>query len=449
MKSRHRLTGRVIFRGDPGYDKARKNWNPFVDTFPLVFVFAQETRDIQNALSWACENNVPIRFRSGRHALDKGLSEVKDGIVIDVSEMKRIRFNRKKGIAIVETGSNVGPTVKALAREGYMLPFGDSPTVGVGGITMGGGIGLLQRSIGLISDNLIGLKMVDADGNLIQADHHRNEDLLWASRGGGGGNFGVNTEYVYKLHKAPEKATVFEIDWPWDQLETVFKAWQNWAPDVDTRLGTILELFSKKNGTLRSTGLFLGHKDELEKLLKPLKNAGSPTKVFVKMFTYPDAVDYLIPTQKIPGRADANKKFSSNWAQDLLPDEAIKVMRQFLEESQSEDTNFFFLNAGGALNQPSPNETAFYWRNAKFYMEWNASWTDRSDQARNLALVEETRLRLKPFVEGSYVNVPDQFIRNFGPAYYGTNFDRLQRVKAKYDPRNVFQFPQSIPPKYY
>lgn len=448
MNDKHHLTGRVIFRGDPGYNQARKNWNPFVDTFPLVFVFAQETKDIQNALLWARENKIPIRFRSGRHALDKGLSEVKDGIVIDVSEMKRIRLNKEKEIAIVETGNNVGPLVKALAREGFMAPFGDSPTVGIGGITMGGGIGLLQRSIGLISDNLVGLQMVDANGRVIQADRKRNNDLLWASQGGGGGNFGINTEYVFKVHRAPKIATVYKIDWPWQQLEKVFKTWQKWSPYVDDRLGSILEIYTKKNGLLRSTGLFLGSKEELIRLLYPLINTGTPIDVFVKTFSYLGAVDYLIPSEPIPGRATESQKFSSTWAPDLLPDEAIGVMRRFLEESTGTDSNFFFLNAGGAINQPSPNDTAFFWRNSKFYLEWNSSWANKYEETKNLALVEKTRRGLAPYIEGSYVNVPDQFIRDFGPAYYGSNFERLKRVKSKYDPQNIFHFPQSIPPAF-
>ncbi|WP_349409165.1 FAD-binding oxidoreductase [Pseudalkalibacillus sp. SCS-8] len=446
MPSRTGLTGKVIFQGEPGYEEARKNWNPYVDTFPLVFVFAQRTYDIQNAILWARKHDVPIRFRSGRHALDKSLSEVKGGIVIDVSDMKRIKVYDKKGIALVETGNNVGPLVKTLASQGFMAPFGDSPTVGVGGITMGGGIGLLQRSIGLISDNLVGLQMVDANGRIVTADHQRNSDLLWASRGGGGGNFGINTHYVYKLHRAPKEATVYKITWPWNQLEEVFKTWQKWAPDVDRRLGSILEIFSRRNGLLQSTGLFLGSKRELEQLLKPLKSTGTPTEIFVKTFTYLGAVNYLIPSQPIPGRSDDNKKFSSNWAPHLLPEEAIRIMRRFLEVSPGMSSNFFFLNSGGALNQPQPNETAFYWRNSKFYLEWNASWNSPFEEQINLALVEKTRKRLLPFVEGSYVNVPDQNIKDFGAAYYGTNFERLKQVKAMYDPNNVFHFPQSIPP---
>lgn len=448
MGSKIRLTGRVIFKGDPGYEQARLNWNPYVDTFPLVFVFAQSTKDVANAIKWARKNNVLIRVRSGRHALDKNLSMVKDGIVIDVSDMKKVRLIREKELAIVQTGINVGPLVKKVAQEGFMVPFGDSPTVGIGGITMGGGMGVVQRSIGLISDNLIGLEMVDANGTVLYASKNSNSDLLWASRGGGGGNFGINTEYSFKLHHAPAEATVFEIIWPWNQLEKVFKAWQKWAPFVDSRLGSTLEIFSKNNGLLHTTGLFLGSKTKLTSLLEPLISVGTPTKVFIQNLSYPNVVEYLLPDEPIPGRADQNNKFSSAWATSLFPDEAIKIIRSFLEESAGTESSFLFLNCGGALSRISYEATAFFWRSPKFYLEWNTTWTQDSEASRNLALVARTHQLLNPFVEGAYVNSPDQNIRNFGPAYYGTNFDRLQRIKAKYDPENVFYFPQSIPPKF-
>ncbi|MBL3645001.1 FAD-binding oxidoreductase [Bacillus sp. RHFB] len=448
MVSKIRLTGRVIFKGYPGYEQARQNWNPYVDTFPLVFVFAQSTKDVTNAIKWAQMNNVPIRARSGRHALDKNLSMVKDGIVIDVSDMKKVRLIREKEVAIVQTGIHVGPLVKKLAQEGFMVPFGDSPTVGIGGITMGGGMGLVQRSIGLISDNLIGLEMVDANGTVLNANKNINSDLLWASRGGGGGNFGINTEYRFKLHHAPAEATVFEIIWPWNQLEKVFKAWQKWAPFVDNRLGSMLEISSKNNGLLHATGLFLGSKTKLTSLLEPLTSVGTPTKVFIQKFPYPNAVDYLLPDETIPGRADQYYKFSSAWATRLFPDEAINIMRSFLEESTGTESSFLFLNCGGAVSRISPEATAFFWRSPKFYLEWNTTWTQDSEALRNLTLVARTHQQLNPFVEGAYVNSPDQNIINFGPAYYGTNFDRLQRIKAKYDPENVFHFPQNIPPEF-
>jgi FAD/FMN-containing dehydrogenase len=444
INSKTQLTGRVIFRGDPGYEEARLNWNPYTNTFPLVIVFAQNHYDVSNAIRWARENNVPLRARGGRHALERDMSVVKDGIVIDVSEMTRVRLNSKEEIALVETGNDVGPVVRTLARKGFMSPFGDSPTVGIAGLTLGGGIGPLQRTIGLASDNLIGVKMVDAQGRTLIADECNNSDLLWASRGGGGGNFGIATEYKLKVHRAPVNATMYDIIWPWGQMEEVVKVWQRWAPSVDERLGAILEVYSKNNGLLHATGLFLGSKAELTDLLKPLLTTGTPSEVNIQTLPWPALVDKWLAPDPIP--TDMSNKFSSSWGFDPFPNEAIKIMRHFLEEATGTDSNFFFLNWGGAVSRISPYATAFYWRDPKFYFEFSATWKDPSEAKRNLALVERTREMMKPFAKGSYVNVPDFNIENFGPAYYGANFDRLRKVKTKYDPMNVFCYPQSIPP---
>ncbi|MCM3718048.1 FAD-binding oxidoreductase [Fictibacillus phosphorivorans] len=437
------LTGRVIYQGDPGYDEAVLNWNPYVNTLPLVFVFAQNACDVSNAIKWARENDVPLRIRSGRHALDKDLSVVKGGIVIDTGDMNQFHLDKRKHIATVQPGIRVGPLVKALAREGFMAVFGDSPSVGIGGITTGGGFGVLSRSIGLISDNLLALETVDAQGNILKANPACNKDLFWASRGGGGGTFGYNTEYTFKVHRAPETATVFDIVWPWEQLETAFRAWQNLMPFVDERLGSYMEILSKVNGLCHVSGLFLGSRPELTQILQPLLNAGTPTNVVIETLFYPDCIDFLDPPDPI---ADQNFKFSSAWSKNLWQDEPISIMKQFLEEAPGTESNFYFTNWGGAISRVPKDKTAFYWRSPLFYTEWNATWIDPSEEASSLASVESVRQQLKPYVVGSYVNVPDENIENFGSAYWGTNFARLQRVKAKYDPENIFNHPQSVPP---
>ncbi|REB11577.1 FAD-binding oxidoreductase [Sporosarcina sp. BI001-red] len=444
IQSKTYLTGRVIFRGDPGYHEARQNWNPFSDSYPLVFVFAQNHLDVSNAIIWAQENKVPLRARSGRHALEREMSQVKDGIVIDVSDMNHVRLDRENGVAFVETGGTVGQIVKSLAQKGLMFPFGDSPSVGIGGITLGGGIGPLCRSIGLISDNLIGVKMVDAQGKLLIANEEENSDLLWASRGGGGGNFGIATEYEFNLHCAPAKATTFEIVWPWEQLEQVFDAWQNWAPFVDHRLGTSLEIGGKCNGLLHASGLFLGSKAELTNLLEPITSTGTPTEVNIQNLPWRVVVNNLLPADPIPD--PSSSKFSSAWVEEIWPDRAIRSMRSFLEKATGTESNFYFLNWGGAVSEIPSDKTAFFWRKPKFYTEWSASWMDPSEARKNIALVTKTRENLDPFIKGSYVNVPDFNIKDFGPTYYGRNFDRLRKVKTKYDPSNVFNYPQSIPP---
>ncbi|WIV21297.1 FAD-binding oxidoreductase [Paenibacillus polygoni] len=446
VSSKVKLTGKVIFRGDSGYEAARRNWDPHTDRYPKVFVFALKTQDVSNAIKWARHHHIPIRARSGRHALENNLSQVNGGIVIDVSKMQGIKLDKKKGTVIVETGNRVGRIAKTLAAQGFIAPFGDSPTVGIGGITLGGGIGPLQRTIGLISDNLIGLEMVDANGKVIVANHRKNADLLWASRGGGGGNFGICTKYKFKVRKAPTKATVFKITWPWNQFEKVLKVWQRWAPSVDTRLGSELNIGPKKGGNVTMEGLFLGPKTEAVRLLKPITSVGTPTESTIRLLPYPEVVNFLLAPDPVLTQKYSNQ-FSSGFGKSVFPDSAIKVMKEFLENAEADSTaGFFFLNWGGAVSRVSPKASAFFWRNAKFYVEWNTSWINPANAAKNIALTRNTRRKLQPYIVGSYINVPDQGIKDSGPVYYGTNYTRLRKVKAKYDPKNMFHNPQSIPP---
>lgn len=224
------------------------------------------------------------------------------------------------------------------------------------------------------------------------------------------------------------------------------KAWQKWAPFVDERLGCLLEVYSKINGLCHAEGIFQGSKSELTKLLQPLTSAGTPSRIVIETLSYPDAIDFLDPDEPIPGRSDQSVKFSSAWGLDIWPNEPYAIMRKFLEEATGTEANFFFINWGGALGRVPTDKTAFYWRNPLFYVEWNASWKHKSQEAVSIASVERVRKLIKPYVTGSYVSVPDQNIKNFGEAYYGNNFARLREVKTKYDPENFFHFPQSIPP---
>jgi FAD/FMN-containing dehydrogenase len=444
MNQKTKLTGRVVYPNDPEYPQARMNWNPFTNTFPIVFVFAQNTEDVANAVKWARENDVPLRMRSGRHALAKDFSQTDGGIVIDTSNMRNFILDKANGIAEVQAGIRVGQLVRALAREGVLAPFGDSSTVGIGGISTGGGITAIQRIAGLISDNILAATIVDAYGKILHVNKDENSDLLWALRGGGGGNFGIITSYTFIIRPAPYKVGIFEIVWPWNQLEEVIDEWQRWSPSVDERLGTILEIYSNKNGLLRSRGIFLGPKAELEDLITPLTDVGSPIKVLIDEVTLLEAIEFWEPDE--PLFDTQYSTWSSSWVEQTIPEEGIKAIRSFLEKAPGSESNFFFLNSGGAMNRVSPEDTAFFWRNTKYYIEWDASWTDECDTQQNIKLVNQTRIQLQPYITGSYVNVPDINIKNYGQEYYGDNFARLRKVKEKYDPENFFNFVQSIPP---
>lgn len=443
MQQKTKLTGTVIYPNDPEYWQARRNWNPFTNAFPIVFVFAQREEDVANAVKWARENSVSIRMRSGRHALAKDFSQTNGGIVIDTSQMTKVKLDKKHGIATVQAGIRVGVLVRMLAREGILAPFGDSSTVGIGGISTGGGITAIQRTAGVISDNILAATIVDANGEILHVSENENPDLLWAIRGGGGGNFGIITSYTFKIRPAPSRVGIFQVIWPWKQLDEVIDAWQRWAPSVDTRLGTILEAFAKTNGLLRSQGIFLGPKSELKKLITPLIDVGSPLKIFIDEVTLLEAIEFWAPNE--PLFDDQNTTWSSAWVEQILPEKGISAIHRFLKKTTGSESNFFFLNSGGVMNQVPPEDTAFFWRNTKYYLEWDASWTKESETEKNIMLVEQTRTLLQPYITGSYVNVPDLNIKNYGLEYYGDNFARLMKVKARYDPENVFNFIQSIP----
>jgi len=383
-------------------------------------------------------------MRSGRHALAKEFSQTNGGIVIDTGQMTKVKLDKKHGIATVQPGIRVGVLVRMLAQEGFLAPFGDSSTVGIGGISTGGGITAIQRTVGTISDNILAATIVDANGEILHVSKDENPDLLWAIRGGGGGNFGIIISYTFKVRPAPSRVGIYKITWPWKQLDEVIDGWQRWAPFIDERLGTILEAFPKAIGLLRSQGIFLGSKAKLKKLLAPLIDVGTPLKVFVDEVTLLEAIDFWAPNE--PFFDDQNTTWTSAWVKHFLPSKAIHAIHKFLEKAKGSESNLFLLNSGGEMNRVPPQETAFFWRNTKYYVELDASWTEESEARKNISLVQQTRKKLQPYVTGSYVNVPDLNIKNYGQEYYGDNFARLRRVKAKYDPENVFNFVQSIPP---
>lgn len=172
---------------------------------------------------------------------------------------------------------------------------------------------------------------MDANGEILTVDEDENPNLLWAIRGGGG-NFGIITSYTFKVRPAPFQVGIFQIIWPWDQIDEVIDTWQRWAPSVDERLGTIIEAFPKTVGLLRSQGIFLGPKSELEKLITTLTEVGSPIKVFIDEVTLPEAIEFWAPSESLFD--EQNSTWSSAWVEQILPPEAIKAIHNFLEKAE-------------------------------------------------------------------------------------------------------------------
>ncbi|WMX56252.1 FAD-binding oxidoreductase [Peribacillus sp. R9-11] len=440
-----KLTGRVVTPGDSEYEQARINNNLSFPKFPKIIVFCQNTKDVQNALKWARENHIPFRVRSGRHSYEN-FSLVNGGLIIDVSEMDRIKVNREKMIAKIEAGANLGKVYNKLWEYGTTIPAGTESSVGLVGLTLGGGIGMLTRLFGLTCDNLIEIEMVRASGSkgaeLIKANKNHNSDLFWACCGGGGGNFGIVTSFTFKVHPI-SRVSVFSITWGWEDFEAVFNAWQNWAPHTDDRLTSEIEFKSKEVNQIIAQGEFVGTSSRLKQLLQPLTTTGSPTSVLIKEVPYIEAVRFFDDPS---GNQSAHRKRSGSFLNKPFPKKAILTMKQFLEKAPNENSGIWHQSLGGAAGKVEPKKTAFYYRDAIIAQEYLATWNNPEEERENIRWIKELRSALSPYTTGDYVNWPDRQIKDWPTAYYGENFKRLREVKTAYDPFNTFKFPQSIPP---
>ncbi len=439
-----KLTGELVFPNNPAYQSARLGFARQFSEFPIVIAFCCDVQDVVNDLSWCRKHQIPFRARSGgRHSVE-GWSNLNGGVVIDTSHMKQLHINARAGVATVQAGATQGEILDALGQAGYTIPGGDQPSVGIAGLTLGGGIGYLSRTLGPTCDSLIGVEMVIAAGKsgaqVIRADERNNADLLWASRGGGGGNFGIATSFTFKIYPMPNVA-VYVAKWNWQYLTEVFRAWQELAPSAVDGLASVYFAKAKANGEIESYGTYLGSENQLRQLLQPLLKIGRPDVTF-KTMSYLDAFHYLANLHpSMPGKI----KFSSAWAYSPFPPEGIQTVRNFLTDAPK-DANTVCLSWGGAVGRVPTGATAFFHRKAQFFVDWASSWQTNSGGERSVAWVEQYRKALQPYVIGSYVNIPDRFIGNWLSAYYGSNVARLREVKSKYDPYNVFNFEQSIPP---
>ncbi|MED4749792.1 FAD-binding oxidoreductase [Brevibacillus choshinensis] len=438
------LTGRIVTPDDPDYELARTNNNLSFPKFPKILVFCRNVGDVVNALKWVQENRVPFRIRSGRHSYEN-FSLVTGGLVIDISEMNAITYDQENMTVKIEAGANLGLVYPRLWEHRTTIPAGTESSVGLVGLSLGGGIGMLSRLFGLTCDNLLELEIVTASGQrdakLIRANTQHYSDLFWACRGGGGENFGIVTSLSYKVHRI-SKVSIFSITWGWEDLEAVFDTWQNWAPHTDLRLTSQIELRAKDANEILAKGEFVGTASSLRALVRPLTDIGSPTKIVVKEVPYIKAVRFF---DEPSGNLPAHRKRSGSFLKRPFPAEAIKTMKHFLENAPNENAAVWNQALGGATRQISPSETAFYYRNAIIAQEYKSTWSHSTEEPQNIRWIEELRKALSKYTNGDYVNWPDRLIKDWPTTYYGKNLKRLQAIKKAYDPSNLFRFPQSIP----
>ena len=436
------LTGRLVRVTDDEYTESRQGWDKLFDNYPQVIVYCQDATDVVNALIHARQQKVAFRIRSGGHCLE-GWNSIDGGICIDVSNMKNLSIDENTMTATVGTGVHQGELVLALGAKGYWFPTGEYASIGLGGVILGGGIGILSPYMGLACDNLLSADIVVASGDrsamIVRASRVENPDLLWACRGGGGGNFGITTAYTVQIYKMPLAVNIWSVHYPFSSFVEAFSAWQQWLPVSIQHLGCTFLIKNTVDG-LDIDGIYMGEPSELQCLVVNLLTA--PGAVFMsKVYSWPQYYkENNIAMVYLP-----YMKFSPMWANEPL---AVDVLQRIVEKmitAPSTGCGFWFLGWGGVARTVPSGGSAFPHRMALFYAEPGAEWTDRQTSGAHLTWVAECRDIMKPYSTGGYVNVPDRSLLDWGVAYYGLNFPRLQAIKKRYDPQNVFTFEQSIP----
>ena len=475
------LRGRLITPRSAAFTSARQIWNRrYDDVRPVAVAQVASVADVRTAVRFARDHGIAPIARNGRHSF-AGFSTAPGALVIDVSGLRRVSVGSDKTSARLGAGLTVADTYLGLWPHRMAVAGGTCPTVGLTGLTAGGGLGVLCRRHGLTSDGLTEVQMVTADGSVRRANRRTDSELLWATQGGGGGNFGVITSLSFELVAVDMPFTRVSYGFAWSDAVAVLDAWQHWLPTTPPGLWAAAALGAQDpKSTTPSVGIqvvFAGRPDKLQPMLDELVSAvGSrplqahtdtspfvniPAEFYCKGLRPEECRDMGIsPNGKLVRPAFYCK---SDVASGPWPRAGWEQLASWMERRQrdrlltpedyspSTDVGKFLIEAAdGAVNVPAADATAYVHRDSSFVMQYQARWRPSRRPraaAANLAWTNGAYAATAPYRSGyAYQNYPDPDLPDWQHAYYGANLDRLKRIKAAYDPNNLFRFPQSIPP---
>jgi FAD/FMN-containing dehydrogenase len=457
------IAGQVILPGSNDYESARKPaMARFHEVRPAAVVLCRTPVDVAETIALARRSGVETATRSGGHCF-AGRSSTR-GIVIDVTPMHSVSVS--DGVATVGAGARLGDVYDALDEHGLTIAAGCGPSVGIAGLTLGGGLGILGRKHGLTCDQLLAAQVVLADGRTVECDDLHDEGLFWALRGAGGGNFGVVTALSFMTIPAPATTTLHLV-WPYADAVGVIEAWQAWAPAAPDELAASLLVSAAGDvgqpPVVHVFGAMLGTEADTAELLDELvaRAGADPTSTALRPMSYRDAKRHLAEhgpgdTQlqgASPGgvRQQGHDFSKSEFFARPLPREAIAALAEHLATGRTpgQSRELDLTPWGGAYNRVRADATAFVHRDDLFLLK-QAVVTDAGASAAETAAAREWLTRSWALVHpwgsgGVYPNFPDPDLADWPHAYYGSNYDRLLRIKARYDPGNFFRFHQSLP----
>ncbi|XLZ70894.1 FAD-binding oxidoreductase [Massilia sp. SR12] len=453
------LNGQLLRPADSGYAAASLLANMRFDSIkPAAIIKCNSVQDIQAGLAFVRNNKLAVTPRCGGHSW-AGTSTT-TGVVLNVTQMNTIQVNAN-GTAKIGAGARLAEVYDALIAKGVCIPSGTCLTVGIAGITLGGGIGILDRQFGLTCDNLLAAEVVTADGRLLTCDATTEPELFWALRGGGGGNFGVATSFTFKTHPIQD-ITVARADFRFQDFAAVFDAWQRWPQTLpDNIWGQVYMQFAPGGVGCTVTAYCLGSigimQPHWDAFLAATGVARANLNTAINQLPYRDVAWSMCAGNTLSqcslsgyspeGRTTRyDELLSSDFFNELLPAAGIAALSQAVTDAMAAGIagSYIFDHMGGAISRVAPDATAFVHRKALFSLEYA---TRPYRGVYDTAFPNRMRGKMKAWSSGgAYVNYLDPLLGDWQSAYYGANYARLARVKKQYDPERVFNMPQGVQP---
>ena len=449
------VKGQVLTFDDKDYDEARAVWNQMVDRRPALIVQCRSSVDVAAAIQYANSTNTPVSIRGGGHNV-AGHAVCDDGIMIDLSLMRDVEVDVDKQRARVAGGATWGDVDRATQAHGLATPGGLISETGVGGLTLSGGIGWLRSRYGLCIDNMVSAEVVTANAEVLSCSKNENSDLFWALRGGGG-NFGVVTQFEFKLHKVGPRVMFCAPIYPLEAGAGPIRFWRDFMLDKNHDVGSLIEFSTAAEGpdfpekywgkpVYTIAAVYAGDADEGEIILQPLREQGELATDFSGQMDYCEVqalFDELMP----------KGEFRSYWKCHYLSglsDEVIDTILENVATVPSTNSLSSIWNFGGATSDVAAQETAFGDRSMPYMFSMDSVWPDGDDDDKNIKWTRDFWERMKAYSDKGrmYLNFPGQGEEGkiLLEDTFGDNYARLRSIKQKYDPANMFRFNQNIEP---